>query len=525
MQPARSDQRRERESRPRTRSSSPATRHTRSTATSRRSRTTSASKSRPGPCCGQPLAYLDGPGSGTGLNLDSGITRIDGVVVGDFATGVRIGDGADGSSFVNGGVGFAQFGSSPNTGDGIVVEGSDVRIGPDAGCCSSDSMRVVNNGGAGIVVTGAAERVTIYRVETHDNGGLGIDIDPAGPNANDDDDLDSGPNGLQNAPVIDTVETLGSTTNVEGTFEGTPKRSSTRVLRRHLRRERLRRGRQPDVLGDLGLHELRRRGHVQHGLWLLRDRRRPGDDGDGDRTGRQHVRVSNCVPNTVVQRSDLNLAFDDESETVGAGEPERYTATVRNDGPTDATGVTFQQVLPAGATLGRATSSKGSCSEAAGTVTCAIGSMPAASFGNTATITIDVRLNTVGTALTSASVTANEPDPDAGDNSVNESTTVAALAPTTFTVNSPNDVNDGTCNASHCSLREAINAANANPGRDTIAFQLTGSQLIQPTSQLPVLTGPVVINGTTDSDFAGSPVIELAGEPGVRGIWSAGGGR
>ena len=82
-----------------------------------------------GPCCGQPIAYLDGPGSGTGLNLDSGITRLDGVVVGDFATGVRIGDGADGSSFVNGGVGFTQFGSAPNTGDGIVVEASDVRIG------------------------------------------------------------------------------------------------------------------------------------------------------------------------------------------------------------------------------------------------------------------------------------------------------------------------------------------------------------------------------------------------------------
>jgi CSLREA domain-containing protein len=29
-----------------------------------------------------------------------------------------------------------------------------------------------------------------------------------------------------------------------------------------------------------------------------------------------------------------------------------------------------------------------------------------------------------------------------------------------FTVNSANDVNDGACNATHCSLREAINAAN-----------------------------------------------------------------
>ena len=121
-------------------------------------------------------------------------------------------------------------------------------------------MRVVDGGGAGIVVTGAAERVTIYRVETHDNGGLGIDIDPAGPNANDDDDLDSGPNGLQNAPVIDRRRDPGLDHERRGDLRGHAELHGlpARVLRRHLRRERLRRGRQPDVLGDLGLHELRR---------------------------------------------------------------------------------------------------------------------------------------------------------------------------------------------------------------------------------------------------------------------------
>ncbi|MCZ6867086.1 MAG: CSLREA domain-containing protein [Chloroflexi bacterium] len=32
----------------------------------------------------------------------------------------------------------------------------------------------------------------------------------------------------------------------------------------------------------------------------------------------------------------------------------------------------------------------------------------------------------------------------------------------TITVNSTNDVDDGTCDATHCSLREAINAAIAD---------------------------------------------------------------
>ena len=289
------------------------------------------------------------PGTGTGLNLDSGITRLDGVVVGDFATGVRIGDGADGSSFVNGGVGFAQFGSSPNTGDGIVVEGSDVRIGPDAGCCSSGSMRVVNNGGAGIVVTGAAERVTIYRVETHDNGGLGIDIDPTGPNANDDDDLDSGPNGLQNAPVIDTVETLGSTTNVEGTFEGTPNAVfQLEFFVATCDPSGFGEGDSPTFSGTSVVTNFDGEATFSIGFGFFGIGAGQGLTATATAEDGSTSEFSNCEPNTVVQRSDLNLAFDDESETVGAGEPERYTATVRNDGPTDATGVTFQQVLPAG---------------------------------------------------------------------------------------------------------------------------------------------------------------------------------
>jgi len=39
-------------------------------------------------------------------------------------------------------------------------------------------------------------------------------------------------------------------------------------------------------------------------------------------------------------------------------------------------------------------------------------------------------------------------------------------------VNTTDDTDDGTCDATHCSLREAINAANARPGPDTIAFNI-----------------------------------------------------
>ena len=75
----------------------------------------------------------------------------------------------------------------------------------------------------------------------------------------------------------------------------------------------------------------------------------------------------------------------------------------------------------------------------------------------------------------------------------------AALA-IPYTVNSTDDVNDGVCNSTHCSLREAILAANANPGADTIAFNISGAGVhtIAPLTALPPLTD----DGTTINGYS-----------------------
>ncbi len=88
----------------------------------------------------------------------------------------------------------------------------------------------------------------------------------------------------------------------------------------------------------------------------------------------------------------------------------------------------------------------------------------------------------------------------------------AALPAATFTVNSNSDTDDGLCNAAHCSLREAIDDANATAGADTIRFIIgSGARTIQPTSALPTITDPVTLDGTTQPGFAGTPIIELDG--------------
>jgi len=103
----------------------------------------------------------------------------------------------------------------------------------------------------------------------------------------------------------------------------------------------------------------------------------------------------------------------------------------------------------------------------------------------------------------------------------------SVIADTTYTVNSTADTNDGKCDdrtgnsPKDCTLREAIEAANANAGADVIAFNISGGGVhtIQPRSALPAIVDPVTIDGTTQPGYtAGSLVIELDGTSAGAGV-------
>jgi len=82
-----------------------------------------------------------------------------------------------------------------------------------------------------------------------------------------------------------------------------------------------------------------------------------------------------------------------------------------------------------------------------------------------------------------------------------------------FVVNSADDVDDGSCDASHCSLREAINAANTNSGRDSITFDIPGPgpHVIMLTDILTISDDQTFIDGSSQPGYSGSPVIILDG--------------
>ncbi len=78
--------------------------------------------------------------------------------------------------------------------------------------------------------------------------------------------------------------------------------------------------------------------------------------------------------------------------------------------------------------------------------------------------------------------------------------------PSTFFVSNTNDSGSG-------SLRQAILDANANAGQDTISFVNlpTGVQVIQPQTALPAITDSVILDGTTKSDYTGTPRVVIDG--------------
>ena len=76
----------------------------------------------------------------------------------------------------------------------------------------------------------------------------------------------------------------------------------------------------------------------------------------------------------------------------------------------------------------------------------------------------------------------------------------------TFTVTNTNDNGVG-------SLRQAMLDAEASAGADAILFSIPGPgpHTIAPTSALPVLSDPVTIDGSSEPDFDGRPIVEIAG--------------
>ena len=114
------------------------------------------------------------------------------------------------------------------------------------------------------------------------------------------------------------------------------------------------------------------------------------------------TQVSPLVDLAIVKSASPNPAI--------AGAALTYALNATNNGPSNATGVTITDTLPAGVTYTSATSSQGTVSQANGTVTVSLGNL-ADGAGAMATILVMVAPSAMGRSPTRRSSPARSPTP------------------------------------------------------------------------------------------------------------------
>jgi uncharacterized repeat protein (TIGR01451 family) len=108
---------------------------------------------------------------------------------------------------------------------------------------------------------------------------------------------------------------------------------------------------------------------------------------------------------------------------VSQGEIITYSLAITNNGPASATNVTVMDTLPTQVTYLSVTTTAGTCSEAGGAVMCLLGTM---ANGGTATVTIVTTAGTPGIVSNTATVKADQTDPNPANNSSTQMETITA---------------------------------------------------------------------------------------------------
>ena len=125
---------------------------------------------------------------------------------------------------------------------------------------------------------------------------------------------------------------------------------------------------------------------------------------------------------TVVPAADVSITKVDTPDPVHVGKYLTYTIGVANAGPAPATAVTVKDTLPSTEEFRSLKTSQGKCTRSGQAITCSLGTIAS---GRGATITIVVKPKTAGTVTNTATVSAAEADPDAGNNAATAMTTVS----------------------------------------------------------------------------------------------------
>ncbi|GAA5107345.1 hypothetical protein GCM10023339_05250 [Alloalcanivorax gelatiniphagus] len=149
--------------------------------------------------------------------------------------------------------------------------------------------------------------------------------------------------------------------------------------------------------------------------------------------GRDYSYTTADVSTPVADEADVSITKTASPEPVTAGDQVTYALTVRNNGPTPASGVQVVDTLPAGTTYVSSNPSSGSCAVSGQTLTCGLGTI---ANGATGTVSVVVRVppGSEATSVTNvARVSTTTSDPNPANNNASTTSTVVRQADVALT--------------------------------------------------------------------------------------------
>ena len=125
--------------------------------------------------------------------------------------------------------------------------------------------------------------------------------------------------------------------------------------------------------------------------------------------------VPSASPSAPTPPADIGVTKVDSPDPVSVGSNLTYTLVATNHGPGAAPNAQLSDALPAGVTFLSVSTTVGSCAFSAGTVRCSFGTL---ALGQSATVTIVVRVDQAGTIVNSAGVATSVSDPNVANNQI-----------------------------------------------------------------------------------------------------------
>jgi uncharacterized repeat protein (TIGR01451 family) len=387
-------------------------------------------------------------GNGTGIAIvDSSGTSIGGVVAGarniisgNDGPGIFVGSAGDGliqGNFI--GRSATSMMNLGNSNEGIRCLAIDATI--IGGTVAGAANTIAANFGAGIrIIVGTNN--AILGNSSFGNDGLAINLSDDGVTPNDPGDADSGPNNLQNFPVLDSANREAGNTRVIGSLQSEPAKQYRIEFFSSIGCDELGNGEGErflgstmvltDGMGDANFNVVL--PMVQAGNVITATATDP-DNNTSEFSGCTTVLAG-------AGTADLSVSKSAAPAQVQAGTSVTYTITVRNLGPDTATNVTLNEFTPSNTTFRSFNAPAGwVCSTpalgATGNINCTI---PTLMSGTSEVFTLTVRVDAATANGTSIKNTVKVTTETADLNPANDAASATITVFNNCTLNCPTSI-------------------------------------------------------------------------------------